>query len=282
MPSEDEFVLRVLHDPYDRSVDQMYKLMIVELSEEEAEIPEWIRHAIAEQLYWYHVVEKRDGTLVAFSSTQYLELKPLQGMDAPPQESLFAVWFIITNPTFRRRGLAHALYERFLHEACAEAQARGQRLKAIIGEAVSSMESFLNPMGRKRLYFEDERGDVHEAPYFAPPIDMDSCTGEPMGVPAPERLMLQMLNGSQELPVEELLQMIWVIYEQYVGEESDYRSRRAFERAQQYNWHLLQQLHHTLSKSKDGRVFLLSRAEREQRRAELRASGKELYEIEEA
>jgi GNAT superfamily N-acetyltransferase len=266
MPSEDEFVLRVLLDPHDRSVEQMHTLMVGELSEEEAEMPAWIRHAIAKRLYWYHVVEKRDGTLVAFSTTQYLALTPLQGMDASPQESFLAVWFIITAPTFRRKGLAHALYEHFLREACAEAQARGQRLKAIIGEAVGAMESFLNPMGRKRIYFENEREEAHAVPYLAPPINMDSCTGEPDGVSVPEHLMLQMLNGTQELPVEELLQMIWVMYEQYVGEESDYQSRGAFERARQYNWHLLQQLRTTLSKAKDGRVFLLSHAEREQRR----------------
>lgn len=280
MPNGDELVIRFLHDPNDRSVEQMYALMVEELSEEEAERPAWIRHAIEEQLYWYHVVETRGGKLIAFSSTKYLELTPLRGMDTSPQESLFAVWFIVTDPTFRSRGLAHTLYERFLGEAYAEAQARGQRLKAIIGEAVGSIESFLNPMGRKRIYFEDEYGDVHEVPYLAPPINMDACTGEPDGVPVPEHLMLRMLNDTQELTVEELLQMIWVMYEQYVGAESDYRSRAAFEHARQHNRHLLQQLSNILSRAVDGKIFLLSREEREQRRAELRALGKELYEIE--
>lgn len=282
MSSKDEFVLRVLHDPHDRSVDQMYKLMVVELSEEEAEIPAWIRHTIEKHLYWYHVVETQDGTLAAFSSTQYLELKPLQGRDVSPQESFFVVWAIVTGQPFRRRGLAHTLYERFLRDARAEAQARGQRLKAILGEAVGSIESFLNPMGRKRSYFTDERGYVYEVPYLAPPIDMDPCTGEPEGVPVSEHLMLQLLSGDQALSAEELLHMIWVMYEQYVGEESAYQSRVAFERARQYNWHLFEQLSNTLARAKDSKVFLLSQTEREQRRAELRALGKELYEIEES
>jgi GNAT superfamily N-acetyltransferase len=275
----DKFVIRLLHDPNDRSIEPMYALMVQELSEEEAEIPEWIRHTIAERLYWYHVVETRDGKLIAFSSTQYLELKPLQSADTSPQESFFVVWFIVIDPEFRRRGLAHTLYERFFCDARTEAQARGQRLKAIIGEVVEPLEAFLNRMGRKRIYFTDEQSDVHEVPYLAPPIDMDPCTGEPEGVPVPEHLMLQMLNGAQELSAEELLYMIWAMYEQYVGEESAYQSKAAFERAWQYNGHLFEQLRKTLAGAKDGKICLLSQAEREQRRAELCTLDKVLYEL---
>src|SRR5262245_36828867 len=102
--SREAFVIRFLNDPNDRSVEPMHALMVQEFSEEEAEIREWIRHAIAKRLYRYHVAETQEGVLAALSCTQYLELPPLQSMGDSPQEPFLAVWFIITAPTCRRKG----------------------------------------------------------------------------------------------------------------------------------------------------------------------------------
>ena len=278
-PDGETFALRLLHDPADPSIDQIHALLLEELSEEEADTLPWIKHAVQEHINRYHVVETAEGRVIALSSTQVLPLPP--GEETPEQApaSLLVVWFVVTAPPFRHKGLASALYQRFVQDTIAEAQARGQPLKGIIGEAVSTVEVFLNRMGRKRLYFADETGNLYEVPYLCPPVDFDPHTGEPLALPVPEHLMLSLPSGAQEMRVEDVLQMVAVLYAEYAAQESDYASLEAFRRAQNYTTELLSHLQRALARATDGKVWLLSRAERTAKLAELQGQGKTLYSV---
>ena len=278
-PAGEAGALRLLHDPADPSIDQIHALLLEELSEDEADTLPWIKHAVQEHINRYHVVETAEDRVIALSGTQVLTLPP--GEETPEQApaSLLVVWFVVTAPPFRHKGLASALYQRFVQDAITEAQARGQSLKGIIGEAVSTVEAFLNRMGRKRLYFADETGNLYEVPYFCPPVDFDPHTGEPLAPPVPEHLMLSLLSGAQELRVEEVLQMVEALYAEYAAQESDYASPAAFGRAQHYTTELLSHLQRALARATDGKVLLLSRAERTAKLAELQGQGKTLYPV---
>lgn len=278
-PAGEACALRLLHDPADPSIDQIHALILAELSEEEADTLNWIQHAVQEHINRYYVVETSEGRVIALSSTQVLTLPRGEQKPEQAQESLLVVWFVVTAPPFRHKGLASALYQRFVQDAIAEAQACGQPLKGIMSEAVSTAEAFFNQMGDKRLYFAEETGNIYEVPYLCPPVDFDPHTGEPLAPPVPEHLMLRLLSGAQELPVEEVLQMVEALYAEYAAQESDYASLEAFRRAQHYTTELLSHLQRALAHAKDGKVFLLSAAERTAKLTELQGQGKTLYAV---
>lgn len=278
-PEGEEYSLRLIENPKDPLVKKMHGLMVEEFTEDETETIGWLRHSIKEKLNYYHAIEAANGELAVYSNTQYLELEPVAGKEGEPREAIVPIWHIYTADEFRGKGLATELYQNFYQNALAEAQKRGNVLKAVIGEAVSTVETFLNRMGRKRMYFEDAQGTIHEVPYLCPPIDMSTKTGEPLGPAVPEHLMVRMVNGDQEIPIGEVIRMVWAMYEEYTAAADNYDSREAYENARGYNRGLLDNLHKTLEQAKGGGVFLLSHNERETKQKELYKTGKELREV---
>src|SRR3989344_3704139 len=101
----------------------------------------------------------------------------------------------------------------------------------MVGESTETSEKFWNKIGEKRVYFEDSEGNIHEAPYKAPPCDYDDNTGEPLLPGALEHLMVNMFDGSGELRSGDLVRMAKTIYfEEYGAEPEDYASKKAWQR----------------------------------------------------
>ena len=73
--------------------------------------------------------------------------------------------------------------------------------------------------------------------------------------------------------------MINVMYREYVGQEHNYTSHEAYEKSLGYNMDLLDTLRKVIARSPEGKVFFLNKQEREQKRKELRANKKRLYEV---
>lgn len=275
-----EYSVRFVTDAKDAVVRGIHRTMVKEFGKEESETLTWLRHTIRKDLNRYHVAETPDGKVAAFSNTQYLELEPAPGHEHDPRESIVPIWHIVSDPAYRNRGVASELYQSFYQDALEEAKKRGNVMKGIIGEAVDSVEGFLNRMGRKRMYFEDREGNVHEVPYVCPPVDMDDATGEPREEPVPEHVMLRLISGEERMPNEDLVRMVKAMYTEYVGAPDNYDTQEAYQKALGYNMGLLDQLADAVGHSKDGSVFLMSREEREEKRRELARENKKLIEVE--
>ncbi|MDP3772429.1 MAG: GNAT family N-acetyltransferase [bacterium] len=279
-PERGEYNIRFVTDAKDPVVRGIHRTMVKEFGKEESETLTWLRHTIRKDLNRYHVAETPEGEVAAFSNTQYLELDPALGHENDPRESVIPIWHIVSDPAFRNKGVASELYQSFYQDALEEAKKRGDVIKGIIGEAVDSVEGFLNRMGRKRMYFEDSNGNVHEVPYVCPPVDMDDTTGEPREEPVPEHVMLRLVNGEEKIPNEDLVRIVKAMYTEYVGAPDNYDTQEAYQKALEYNMGLLGQLADAVGQSKDGSVFLMSKEEREKKREELAREHKELRELE--
>jgi len=278
-PERGEYGIRYVINAKDPVVKKIHATMVKEFGREESETLTWLRHTIRKDLNRYHVAETPEGKVAAFSNTQYLELESSQGKEDDPKESIVPIWHIVSDPALRNQGVASELYQSFYQDALAEAKKRGNVVKGIIGEAVSSVEKFLNRMGRKRMYFEDQGGNIHEVPYMCPPVDMDDATGEPRENPCPEHVMLRLVNGEQKMPKEDLLRMVKAMYVEYVGARENYDTEEAYQKSLGYNMRLLEQMADAMSQSKDGTVFMMSREERDAKRQNLEKRGKKLVEV---
>ena len=277
-PETGEFRIYKLENEKDPMVDRLHRYMLDEFGEEESETIEWLRISIRDRLNNYHIVEDGQGNIAAFSNSQHLELPPQGGTDQT-RESLLAMWHIATREDMRGKGMGRELYRKIYSDTLEDAKEKSRELKAIVGEAVASSEEFHNKIGWWRAYYNDQKGNVREVPYVCPPVDADSETGEPTEDPVPEHIMIQLLSGAESLENEELLRMINVMYREYVGQEHNYASRESYEKSLGYNMDILDSLRKAISRSPDGKVFFLSGEEREQKKKELRANKKRLYEV---
>ncbi|OGZ96515.1 MAG: hypothetical protein A3J10_03340 [Candidatus Sungbacteria bacterium RIFCSPLOWO2_02_FULL_54_10] len=273
-PEKDSFTIRKLTKPYEKAAKRTHEFMVEQFGKEESETLNWFRHTIKEGINDYHAMEQ-EGEVVAFSNTRCLELEPQEGR---PQETILTIWHIAANEELRQKGLGRELCQSFYRDAAEKARTNNQTLLGVVGEVVETAEPFFNRIGKKRTYYEDAEGNVREVPYQCPPVDMDSKTGEPLEAPVPEHMMVWLADNRQEIPAEDLLRMVEAIYfREYLGATDDYESPEAYARARQSNADLLGGIRSALAEAKDGKVFFMSRQEREARREMLRKQGKDVY-----
>lgn len=276
-PEGEKFQIYLLENPKDPAVKKLHSFMVKEFGEEEAEALYWLKISIAKKLNYYHILEK-NGEIISFSNIQCLDLEDPACKENQPKELALVVWHISTNSKYRHKGLATELYQSFYATVLNKARSDQKTIKGVVGEAVSSVETFLNKMGRKRLYFEDKEGNVHEVPYMCPPVDVND-DGTPKEDPVPEHIMLRLIDGGGSATIEDLRQIVWAMYKEYVAEEEEYTSREAYETSLNYNLGLLKKLEVVLSGAKDGKIFMLSKKERERQIQELAQRGKKLFEV---
>lgn len=274
----EEFFIRRIKDPQDPATRKLHKFLLSALSADEVDDLDTIRRAMAGENYAYHAIEDQNGKMVAVSNAGYLETK-LPDAEKETKEAVAFVPYIVTDPKFRERGLGSELYQNIYGFALQEAKSRSHNLKGVIGEAVSTVEPFLNRMGRKRMYFEDRDGNLREVPYLQAPLEWDKKTGKSMSRAIPEHLMLRLTDGKQGLNVDELLPMVWALYEyNNIPPDEFFRSEAAAEKCYTKVIGYLESLKKALGESKDGRLFMMSAEERGQKMKELQARGKNLYE----
>src|SRR4029450_10134394 len=112
-PEGEVFTLRLIEDPDDPIIEQMYTLIRTELAEDEVDTLAWVKYAIKETNNKYHIIQTSEDRIISASSTQSLVLKPYKDKQSQPRECILVVWCIVTEPVFRNKGLASALYWRF-------------------------------------------------------------------------------------------------------------------------------------------------------------------------
>jgi len=272
-----DFFVRRIENPQDPAVKKLHKFLLSALSADEVDDLDTIRGAMAGRDYAYHAIEDQSGKMVSVSNVGYLETE-LPEQKKGTKEGMAFVAYIVTGRNFRKMGLGSELYQNIYSFALQEAKSRGHGLKSVIGEA-GTVEPFLNRMGRKKMYFEDRDGNLREVPYLQAPLEWDKKTGKPMSRAVPEHLMLRLTNGKQGLNIDELLPMVWALYkDNNIPPNEFFRSKAAQEKNYARVVGYLEKLKKALRESKDGRLFLMSAEEREQKARELQAGGKNLYE----
>lgn len=289
-PAVGTFSIARIQGPEDPGVKKIYDLM-KEFSPEEMDTLEIVQEAISQDIYAYHILEDKQGNVIAHSQSSYLELPSKKRKS---DEAIIFGGFIITDADYRRKGLAAELFQSSLKFGLEKARINQQDIKGVVVEGKEESEPFWNYVGLKRLYYEHENGDFYEVPYLQPPIKWDEKTGKPLDpktgkvgdkdpkyYSAPEHLMVRMSDGRQEISVEELMSMVEVIYaDNYTlsrkkGAESP--TYKAIEKVTQTVKQFRDELEYRLNDAKDRRIVLMDAKERGSKTRELKSSGKNLF-----
>lgn len=277
-----------LHGPDDPKVEGVIEFTQT-FNPEESDTPDIILDALVnpKDIYAYHTLENSEGRMLSHIQSSLLELK---STDPNKKQAIIFNGFSITDDALQRRHLATEMFQTMLACSLEKAQSKQQEIQAIIVEGKANSELFWNFVGLRRLYFEDDGGNFHEIPYIQPPIDWDEDTGFPRGYKkgdsikkfsSPEHLMVRAINSKKEISIAELLPMIESIYyDNYVSQSEgmDF-SAEAKKRIPQLVEQFKLELVDNLKKSANGKLVMLSAAERQQKMEELGQRGKTLTEF---
>ena len=283
-PENGEFFIDRITDSQTPEAEEICKF-IDKFDPEEVDVDE-IKINIQDDRYAYFVIQ--DGKKIV-GCIQNSHIENLDNRD----EVMIFIGHVIVAPEYWRKGLATELYQSVFERCLIKAQKENQIIKCIIGEGETKveMENFFNQMNRKRIYFEDEAGNVHEVPYLQLPLKWDKETGRPINpwtgeVSSKEdiekcsahiHLMVRMIDDKQRFPAKNVLSLVKTLYEDNYAGKAIHGSPENPEVEKELD-RLKEKLAKALFGAKDGEVFLMSAEERAKKIQELTAIGKKLYE----
>lgn len=275
-PEGEEFSLRRVEGSEDDALEQIHALLEKVFSFKETDPLKTLQKNAGKDHIVYYYIENAKGEVLALSQTEYLNF----AVDPSSQrEGLLFVVYIATDPEARSQGFATELYQKMYSFGLEKAEQSDERLAAVIGETVDAVEPFLNRMGRKRVYLEDDQGNVKEVPYILPPLDWDPKTGGPVLDSSKEHLMLRLLDGRQGLSTGELLGMVRSIYDMYIFDREYFVSEDAYENHQKHLQAYFENLSGAMKDAKGGHLFLMNAEEREVKHQELEKQEKRFIEF---
>lgn len=270
----ERFFVSELTDPSDPAVKEARSLLMEEFGRDMVEPMNWWKQAITEGLYRYNVIKNESGKIVSVSVVQ-----PLEGGN---KGTMFAEWFVYTDPNVKNSAeLSRHVLASSCESGLADLRQSGTKFRGFVGESVSDMETRENDgMHKKRMFIETADGGVKEVPYEYPPSEFDSKTGKEDSDTGPARLMVRMVDGSNEMSSEDLLKMVDSMYKEYVGTANDYNDLEAYGRAQIYVDLMLAKLRDAISEAKGNRIFFMSGSEISARKEEVESAGRKFIEVE--
>jgi GNAT superfamily N-acetyltransferase len=181
-------------------------------------------------------------------------------------ESIMFVDNIATDPQWHNKGFARGLYTILCEQAKTRAQAKGKKIRAILGEAGDEIEDFWNKLGWKRIYAYMESA-FSETSYFRPPLQWDFSNGNPLKGydAAPRHLMAWIANGQyRPLNIMEFIVIVERIYiENFLPAEKQFHSTHAYRRCKGELYKLLGKTQGNLRMSRIYSLSLFTREERE-------------------
>src|SRR4030042_3515120 len=172
-PENGEFAIDRVSDPETSEAEEICKF-IGKFDPEEVDVDE-IKINIQDDRYAYYVVRDKEKIVGCIQNSH------IENLDNRDEIMIF-IGHVIVSPEYWRKGLATEFYQSVFERCLAKAKKENQIIKCIVGEGETKveMESFFNQMNRKRIYFEDEEGNVYEVPYLQPPLKWDNETGRPI------------------------------------------------------------------------------------------------------
>ena len=295
-PEGEKFSVGRIKDSSSQDVDKLFKFM-ERFNPEECDTADIIRDAIENptDAYAYYIVKDKEGAVIAHTQGSYLEMETSTNKNNEEEAILF-MGYTVTDKEYARKGLALECNRGVFKYAAEKAETKDQVLKAVVVEAVDASEPLANRLGMKRIYFEDNDGNIQEVPYICPPIQWDERSGKPLDpetgkigdkdikeYSAPEHLMVRMIDGRQEIAASELLAMIDPVYTDnytlYRNEGEKYPTNKAIEYSRKAVKGFRDELEEALKSAKDGKIILLDAKEREARISEVFAKGKKFNEL---
>ncbi len=227
--------------------------------------------------YMLQMIKDGRGDIVGVMNAAYIPARSERGEGQG--FGIGTVAYVMVDKEHQKLGLARELYADFYERTGKAAERRGEEMRYIVGECVSTVEPILNKVGgRSRVYFENGAGHWEEPKDYFPPLEFDPDTGLPAegAGSGPEHIMVSCVNGNRVIVKEDLLTAMRSIYEynnvlntresiagiedmwqleQLPGSDGE---RRPLE--------IIREIYRTLAGQLDGvgKLSLISRAEREE------------------
>ena len=155
------------------------------------------------------------------------------------------------------KGLGRELMRKTLDDAIKHAQERGIQLDGIVAEMDDpETEAFWNKLGLKRLFYENDKGQLVEVPYF------QSVLADAWDKRTSMRLVLADLNERSEISSEEVLAKVRAVmnYDSYQT-EGYFKKPAAFEQHKAILDRDLEELSAALTQTKNSQVKLYTAAD---------------------
>ncbi|MFY9492988.1 MAG: hypothetical protein WAP55_00670 [Minisyncoccia bacterium] len=263
--------LRRVSKSNDPATTEIFNLLCRTFSEDEADTLETIQSDVTDpDVAFFVIQEKNNPRVLALINVYVLPVGP-SGLQ------LF-IGYVVTDDTERDKSLASRLYRAACLFFMRRSEIKAREAYGIVGEMVETVEEFfLKVGGCRRLYVETPER-ILEIPYIQPPLDFDKRTGRPLKNPVPEHLMLRLVDYGDELSVEDVLKIVWSIYESYFFEEDDFESEKAYHRHCAVMSELFENLKRSLP-DPSSRVFMMNHVIRQGLARDLKNAGRKLVEV---
>lgn len=173
---------------------------------EETTSPKTIEIGIAEEIFQNYVARDNEGNIISYLQAQVVESEAPDGSS----ELSEMVWYILTSKGYKGKSVVRELFTCAGKDLLEKAKQELKPVKAFLGETEDEVELMMNRYKLKRVYAKDKKGEVFEVPYESPPED-ESEEG------VPEHFMIRLLDGRQNMPVEEFLRIVDGVYGQYTN-----------------------------------------------------------------
>jgi GNAT superfamily N-acetyltransferase len=253
------YSVRQITRPGDRNLRPAHRFMKFHFGDE-SETYGWFVRSMRDGLNQYFVVEDEQRRIIGLSNSQYLRIKKTNTDQTAGGQAIFVVWHIAIDELHRGKGLAKILYATIYRHYLMLARRRRHEILAIVGEAVSSVETFLNALGRRRLYFKSEKG-WEEVSYMCPPLDYDPHTGLVNGAMVNEHLMVRFIDGREVASLEIVAAVVETMHREYIGRVDDYFSYKAYRTAKAHIESLDKEFREKLDRARAHEVYLLSQSD---------------------
>jgi hypothetical protein len=284
-PEGEKFEISRVTDSDSPDVEKMRELMLVgfegEFKDEDLDSLETMRQAVGNDTFIYNIAKNVEGDAIQLTLGYLLELGQ-ERKEKKYNESLLFMGITVSRE--KRKGLGAELNKSVFESGLEKAKKEGREIKAIAAAAVDQSEYLGNYVGMRRVYFENEKGEICEVPYIDPPLTWNFETGEAEAEALPAHFMLNMVNGENTVLVGDFMEMVDVIYkvDSMISPESRKDDKAPTEEAIRRNHEIIEkiknELMESLSQAKNGKIMLLDKKEREALAKELQIKGKKIFE----
>ncbi len=278
-PEGEKFRLDRLTDPKDPRVKASHKLLQNEFGKSEVDSLRTIQTAIEGKvvgdedeadipLLVQTVEVDKDGQREVVGTTHGAVLENLdQNFESAGSKGFLLTAYLAIEKGQHGKGLGRELMRKGLEDAMAHAQERGIQLDGIVAEMDDpETEAFWNKLGMKRLFYENDKGQLVEVPYFqsvlADAWDKKTGQAKPENERTSMRLVLADLNERSEIGTEEIMAKVRAImnYDSYQT-EGYFKNPKAYEKHKAILDRDLEELSAALTQAKNGSVKLYTAAD---------------------
>lgn len=241
----EKLTIERITDPNDPRVEKLHEFLVnqPQLSPEEIDPPEVTKAAIegkaisGEPTTKYIVIVATDekGEVVACANGAVLHMRDDE-LNPVDDKAFNLATYVVTDERYQRMGVASETFGVFTRESHQEAKDRNLELFAFACEATDNPDSekFFNSKGAKGVYIKRGSRSYRRVPYEQPPLAWNPETGEVAegaGI-VPEHLMIRLSSGKDKISGEDLMSIVWGIYEY-----NNYWFESSFSGTRAYNKH---------------------------------------------